>query len=471
MGDLYTEFEKQEKDDIDIEEDKQVAVINQLNTDDDIEAAKQLIQEDLANPEADTSKRSESETEPEKPAAGIEDTSGKTGDNAKQSETTIGDKNKTGETGGEPSPGEKAGDDFVLSEDKINSYPEEVRGILNKYKGKSRAELEKAIANAVIFKTGQDPIQALIDTQKETGKAKQEQTQESRPSGMKFSTFPKPEELPPLEENEEVNKAISAETVKRLKLKYPDMPDNLKSEEGRNWVNSAALRQLRNVYPDLPGDPNSPEYQEFLRDLHDESPEKANDFLYEKRQAAQNIQNEFASISSGVKKDLQQLIYVQANYKDINNARLQVEVEAIKKELDQLGLNEKDLGIDLHLQKDETGALYNAQLSPMMMNGETADSNVIGYFGQFPVLKENKLREKFLFANNIKILNLLAGKRVRETQQETERLKDTNLNSLGGRTSSGAPGETLTLDKINSTTDEGALKKEKARLEEILSKG
>jgi hypothetical protein len=471
MGDLYTEFEKKEKDDIDIEEDKQVGVINELNTDDDIEAAKQLIQEDLANPEEDTSKRSESDTEPEMPKAGMEDTSGKTGDDAKQAGTTTGDKKKAGETGGTSTPGEKSDDDFVLSEDKINSYPEEVRGILSKYKGKSRAELEKAIANAVIFKTGQDPVQALIDTQKETGKAKQDQTQGDRPPGMKPSTFPKPEELPPLEENEEVNKAISAETVKRLKLKYPDMPDNLKSEEGRNWINSVSLRQLRVIYPDLPNDPNSLEYHEFLRDLHDENPEKANDFLYEKRQVAQNIQNEFLNTSSNVKKDLQQLIYVQTNYKDINNARLQTEVEAIKKELNQLGITENDLGIDLQLKKDETDAFYNEHLSPIMMNGETADSNVIGYIGQFPILKENKLREKFLFANNIKILNLLAGKRVRETQKETERLKDTNLNSLGGQTSSGAPGETLTLDKINSTTDEGALKKEKARLEEILSKG
>jgi hypothetical protein len=249
------------------------------------------------------------------------------------------------------------------------------------------------------------------------------------------------------------------------------MPENLNSEEGKNWINAAALRQLRARYPGLPSDPGSIEYQDFLRDLNNESVEKAQDFLYDKRQAAQNIQNEFVNTSSNVKKDLQQLIYVQRNYKSINNARLENEVEAIKKELNQLGLTEKDLGIDLDLQKDESGALYNAHLSPMMLNGETADSNVIGYFGQFPILKENKLREKFLYANNIKILNLLAGKRVQDSHKETERLKDSNLNTLGGSRSSGAPGDALTLDKINSLTDEGALKKEKARLEDILSKG
>jgi hypothetical protein len=460
MGDIYTDFEKEEKDDIDLNDDKQIDVINELNNDDDIEAAKQLINEELANPEADTFASSESKKEPEPPKVGDKDTSGKTKDKAEQAEikSTGDDKTKAESV--------KPAGEFILTEDKINSYPEEVRGILNKYKGKTRAEIEKAIANAVIFKTGQDPIQALIDTQKETGKAKQPE-QLSKPA-----TFPKPGELPALEENEEVNKAISDEAVKRLRqTKFPDMPENLNSEEGKNWINAAALRQLRARYPGLPSDPGSIEYQDFLRDLNNESVEKAQDFLYDKRQAAQNIQNEFVNTSSNVKKDLQQLIYVQRNYKSINNARLENEVEAIKKELNQLGLTEKDLGIDLDLQKDESGALYNAHLSPMMLNGETADSNVIGYFGQFPILKENKLREKFLYANNIKILNLLAGKRVQDSHKETERLKDSNLNTLGGSRSSGAPGDALTLDKINSLTDEGALKKEKARLEDILSKG
>jgi hypothetical protein len=485
MGDIYTDFEKEEKDDIDLNDDTQIDVINNLKTDEDVEAAKALINEELANPETGTSASSvsapgegmDTQKEPKPPEAflkdrqaGAKDTSGEASDKTALAEKSIEDvKNNPPGTGGITSPqplGEKSAGDFILSEDKINSYPEEVRGILNKYKGKSRAEIEKAIANAVIFKTGQDPVQALIDTQKETGKVKQEQP--LKPA----AAFPEPGKLPPLEENEEVNKAISAEAVKRLRLtKFPDMPDNLNSGEGKNWANAAALRQLRVKYPGLPLDPDSPEYQQFIRAMQDENLEKADEFFYDKRQAVQNIQNEFVNASFDVKKDLQQLIYVQGNYKNINNARLENEVEAIKKELDQLGLTEKDLGIDLNLQKDESGALYNEHLSPMMLNGETADSNVIGFFGQFPILKENKLREKFLYANNIKILNLLAGRRVQDSQKETERLKDSNLNTLGGSRSSGATGDALTLDKINSLTDEGALKKEKARLEDILSKG
>jgi hypothetical protein len=477
MGDLYTEFDKEDKDDIDLNDDKQIDVIEDLNNDDDIEAVKQLIREELKNPEADTSQSSEPDPEPVSPGGGDMDTSGKAVDEAGQSENKVDESSPAAPAGTpgkdepEPLPDKSAGD-FILTEYTINSYPEEYRGILSKYKGKSRAEIEKAIANAVIFKTGQDAVQALIDTQKETGKARHDQSSGTGSFETKSSSFPNPEELPPLAENEEVNKAVSAEALKRLRMsKYPDMPADLNSEEGKNWLNAAALRQLKPAYPDLPLDPGSPEYQEFLRDLHDENPELANDFLYEKRRAVQNIQNEFVNTSLNVKNDLQQLIYVRNNYKSINNSRLEAEVEAIKKELNQLGLTEQDLGINLLLQKDESGSFYNNFLSPLMLNGESSDPNVIGYIGQFPILKENKLREKFLYANNIKILNLLAGRRVRETQKETERLKDTNLNSLGGQASSGAPGAALTLDKINSTTDEGALKKEKARLEEILSKG
>ena len=133
-----------------------------------------------------------------------------------------------------------------------------------------------------------------------------------------------------------------------------------------------------------------------------------------------------------------------------------------------MGISEKDLGFDFTLEKDENGVYYNEHLSPLLLNGDYADSNMVSYIGQYPILKPGQLKGKFLYANNMKILNLLSRKRVQDVQKETARLRDTNLNSLGGSHTSGTPGNALTLDQIEKTNDESALKREKNRLEALL---
>jgi flagellar motility protein MotE (MotC chaperone) len=446
MSDIYTDIDKKEIDDPDIQEDKQVEIINDIKDDEELAAAKELILEDLSEPDKGTSDGSESSAEPNKPTA-----------DEKDKGTSDLDKSNSKDAADQSITKDKA-DDFVLTDEKINSYPEEFRGILQKYKGKSREELEKAIANAVLFRNYQDVVKALVDTQRETGSARQPEKPKT--------TIPKPDELPPLQEdNEEVQKVIAQESVKRLKEIYPGMPDDLNSEEGRSWQNSIALRQLKTKYPDMPDDPYSLEYQDFIREMQDVNPDKAYDFQFDKRQAIQNLNEQFNKTSSQVKQDLKQLIYIQNNHVNMNNTRLENEVNGIKAELQKLGLTEKDFGIDLSLSKDNDGLLYNGELNNLMLNGDMPDPNVISYVGRYPILKEGLLKQKFLYTNSIKLANLLASKKISENRKELERLKDTNLNSLGGSSSNRTQGSTLTLEQIsNGNPDDAVLKREKEKL-------
>ena len=468
FGDLYTESEKVDKDDIDINDDKQIEVIKDLKTDEEIEAAKQVIDEELE----ELSKESTSAKKPEEPKPTKEEKAKGTSDGDEDKTKAAQDK-KT-----EESAEKKPSEDFVLTEDKINSYPEEVRGLLSKYKDKNKAELAKASAHAVAFSTPYlkgneeaiaalvkqfeklseaDLIKTLTDTQKSTSK-----------NVLHEGKMPKTEELPPLpEDNEEVNKAIAQETVKRLRgTKYPNMPENLNSEEGKAWLNQMSLIKLREKYGNVPADPTSIEYQEYLRDMQDENFEKVNEFILDKREAMRDLQNEFNNAASTVKKDMQQLIYVQNNYQAINNTALQKEVGLINQELNQLGLSDKDLGMDFKLEPDDKGFLYNEFLSPLLLNGERPDPNIISFIGIYPLFnKPGQLKNKFLANNTVKLLNLLSSKRVKENHEEAERLRDTNLNSLGGSKSSGTNGDVLTIDQIEKTTNSDALKKMKAKLD------
>ncbi len=110
--------------------------------------------------------------------------------------------------------------EFILTEEIINNHPEDVRGILSKYRDKNAEEIAKAVANAIALKTPylkgnekvieqikedfinknpEELIEILIDTQREVGRQESGIT-EQQPE-IESEIFPDiPEEEPGIKE-------------------------------------------------------------------------------------------------------------------------------------------------------------------------------------------------------------------------------------------------------------------------------
>ena len=410
-----SEFEEQEI----INEDLQIAEIEKLTDPEEIEAAKQLILEDI---EAEEKGESKKETSPETKSPE---------ELAKEKETL-----KEGEKQPEPPK------EFSVTDEFIQKQPEESREILNKYKGKGKADLAKASAHAIALKnpyikdneqaieaiakgleekTEDEIVKTLIETQKETGK----------PEAPAVKPEPKKIELPELEETEEVKMLVQEQTIAKLKKIYPDMPEDMSSVE----------------------------YKEWKRDLRDVDDENADKFNREKEQA-----------QIEVKTDLRKVIYLEKNHATINNERLENEVKVIKDQLGKFGLTEKDLGLDLTLTKDDKGLLFNENLNSLMINGNQPDPYIVGYVGDLAFLKSDKdkdgltpLAKKLFLENNLKLLQILTNKETINSRKEIERIKEENLNVLT-KTPTGKLSEVLTPDAIEKINDESALQKVKQDL-------
>lgn len=441
MPTLYEEFEATNNENVN--EDKQIDVINELTDDEDLAAAEELILEELGEPKKGTSSNVEAEPEnkestddkKEKGGEGTSEETKKDDEEPEQKASTESEKKEQVEE--EIKPSDEDGNAFVLTDEVINSQPEEVRGLLSKYKGKGKSDLANVAANAVAFKneylkdnkeaiaavakkfegfSDEELLKTLVNTQKETGKQPEQKAK-------KLTGIPEKENLPPLpEDNEEVKNTISAETVKRLKVKYPKMPDDMTSIEHKEW----------------------------LKELQEDDIEAANDFLQYKKEITANVKN-----------DLQKVVFLQKNYREINNNMLEDEVSAIKSELEKYGITDpgKQLGVNLSLAKDNDGSYFNEGLNSLMLKGEKPDPDIVNFVGKIPLLIKGRLVKKFLFENNAKILTYLSNRQVKNTTEELNRVKETNLNTLGNSKSSGSGSKAITLEEIDKITDTATLDK------------
>ena len=409
-----TEFEDQEI----INDDKQIEEIEKITDPEELEAAKELVKEDI---EAALKEGTSKEDNP---------------DLSKRPEELEREKDKLKETEKPP--------EFTVNDEFIEKQPEEVRALLTNFKGKGKADLAKATAHAVALKnpylkdneeaitaiakkletgTEEELVQKLIETQKEVGKPPE--SPEVKPESKKI-------ELPELEETEEVKKTIQKESVAKLKKLYPGMPDDL----------------------------DSVEYKEWLRDLQDEDLRKANKHI-----------SDIERVEGEVKTDLRKVVYLEKNHANINNERLENEVKVIKDQLAKLGVTEKDLGIDLTLKKDENGLFFNETLNSLMRNGSQLDPYVVGYVGDLVFLKVDKdnsgltpLAKKLFYENNFKLIQVLNSRESESKKKAIEQVKDENLNVLS-KPGSGKSPELLTPEAIEKITDESAIKKLKLQLE------
>lgn len=408
-----TEFEEQEI----VNDDPQIEVIEKITDPEELEAAKELIKEDI---DAAIKEGTSKEDNP---------------DLSKSPEELEKEEDKLKEPEKPP--------EFTVNDEFIEKQPEEVRALLTNFKGKGKADLAKATAHAVALKnpyikdneeaitaiakkletgTEEELVQKLIETQKEVGK----------PPEPEVKAEPKKIELPELEETEEVKKTIQKESAAKLKKLYPGMPDDL----------------------------DSVEYKEWLRDLQDEDLRKANKHIAD-----------IEKVESEVKTDLRKVVYLEKNHANINNERLENEVKVIKDQLTKFGVTEKDLGIDLTLKKDENGLFYNENLNSLMRNGGQLDPYVVGYVGDLVFLKTNKdnsgltpLAKKLFYENNFKLIQVLNSRESENKKKAIEQVKDENLNVLS-KPGSGKSPELLTPEAIEKITDESAIKKLKLQLE------
>lgn len=440
--DKYSEHEDEDI----VVEDKQISDIENITDEEELQAAKELLLEDIE-------KEENKSVETSQPLKKEEDNLSDEALEAKKKEAQSDDSKKADAVSTE----KKADEKFTVTDEFIATQPEDVKALLNNFKGKGSADLAKAAAHAIALKnpylkddekviaamtekfekyTNDDLLKTFIETQKETGKSGQEQS--SSQKSPVIETIEKIEQkkdvsLPPIEETEEIKAIIDKQVHNNLKKYYEDVPEDMNSVEGREWK----------------------------RDKAAEDPEKFDEFLQAKK-----------VITSEIKSDLQKITYFQNNHKEINNSRYESEVDVIKNQLKTLGLTEKDLSIDLTLTKDSEGLDYNDTLNSLMREGESLDGNLLGAIGDKVFLKVNKdkrgltpLAKKFLSEYSLDIASAIARRQVSDDKKEIERLKDENLNSLGDRKTGGKTPELLTAESIEKITDEELLKRKKRELE------
>lgn len=382
-------------------------------------------------------------------------------DDDDETDTSGDDKDKDGdEKKPDGDDDEKKADDkdFLLTDELIEAQPEENRGILSKYKDKSKEDLAQAVAHAIalkspylkdnekmitqmkddfLTKTGDELINILVDVQKETGKSEKSEPVKPEKTVIEFPEIP--------EDDPAIKKVLEAETLKRLKAKYPNMPEVAGMDDE--------------------------EYKEWRRDLDVDNPD--NEFRTDKVQA-----------EKAVKEELSKVVYIQKNLsnlyeespsevlplladpdnlprlKQLNDNPMDVlvqdlgkEIETIRTGLKKYGLTEKDLELDLTIGKDEKGLPYNETLNNLILGPDNnPSSEIIGQRGKVFWLKPGQLARKFKDEFDDKILTAYVNKKIQTDKVHKEKLKSETLREAHSVGKSGK--KVMTVEDIEKLSPE-----------------
>jgi len=427
-------------------EDDAEKIINEL-TPEENKAALELLEEKIDGTGEDTPS---SDEEPETKT-----------DTSESEEETGDDDSETPDDG-----------DFTLDEDFIVKQPEDIQGILSKYKGKNREDLAEAAANAVAMKSpylkdneamlshikqqlleksNSELINILVDTQRQSGKASEEQTKE-KPAKIGLPEIPK--------DDPAINSLLEKETLKRLKEKYPTMPEVSSTEDES--------------------------YKEWRRDLDVDDPD--NDFRGNKAEVEKlvkselskvlYIQNELPNLYEESPQEIMPIFSEEAlpRLKALNDNPMQVlvediqdEIQTIRKGLEKFGINEKDLGIDFTITKDEKGTPFNPVLNELITSGYTKDGKavpsdrIIATRGKTFWLRKGELARKFREDYEEKILTAFFNNKVKTDKINKDRLKEETLREASG-TGKGSR-RTLSVEDIEKETNPERIKQILADLE------
>lgn len=390
-------------------DDDQINVLDNLTDEAEIAEAKKLIFEQVES-ERDTSTDNSKDSEPSKEEVtpqseeevqkAVSDAESKKEDN--QAET------KEADTLPEEGNQEKSGK-FVLTDEVINSYPEEYRGVLSKYKGKDESEI----------------IKALVNANKLISKRQEQSTVES-----KIETESKNEVIP---DSDEVKSLLDAEIIKRLKTEYEDFPDTL---DDLNF---------------------------FLRDKFDEDPMKYNKVVSDVQGIKETVNNDYKRVL------YLQNNYQQLNQESIKGDVDSIK----KALSDDYGIANVDKLFDLELKqtKDNNGnTVYQNDLIESLLldqNGQI-DNNVVSYFGQVPVIRKNALADKFLKTRTKEILIAVRRDAEAKARSAHSSLVDEAPQTIGTQSGSNSSTKVIKLDQLSSNNDYDSIMATKQALEKQL---
>jgi len=368
-------------------------------------------------------------------------------------------------------------EDFILDKEIIDSHPEEDRGILNKYIGKSKKDIAIAVANAIavknpVIKDDKEAIEALAEklATKSDEDLIKKLIQSQRIVGQSTTQTPKEKEkgkeleLPEFpEDNPKFKEILEKEALKRLKSKYKTMPDvdNMSNEEYLEWRRDLDIEDPDNTFRE---DKNKTlnEVRDELRKVIFVQKELSN--LYD------NSPDEILPILN--EQTYPRLKALNDRPQDVLFEDVKKEVENIKSELNKLGLSEKDLGIDLTIVKDESGMPFNQVLNELVVKGIDASGNpiledgLIGRRGKTFWLIPGQLSSKFMSKYNSKIMTSLIEKKIRDEKIRREELRDTALIQPKG--TSGDTKRIVSLEDIDNETNPEVIKRLVKELEKSI---
>ena len=242
----------------DLTDEERIDLIDQMEDPEEIKATIEIYGERIDGTDDSDTSSTDDETSKK------EDTSSKEKSD-KEDKKVDNDKAKTDDKDGEADNLDKK--DFTLTEDEINKKPEDDRAILNKYKDKTKEDIAKATANAIVMKSAHlkgnqkyidmltqdlmdkpndELLNTLIETQRESGRVEEE---EGKPTQIKL-------ELPSLPKDDaNIQSALDNKTLDLLKEKYKDssspIPEEVTSfndEKYKEWRRDLNVDEPDNTY-------------------------------------------------------------------------------------------------------------------------------------------------------------------------------------------------------------------------------
>jgi len=463
------------KDEEYVDEDENQKIIEEMENPDEIDAAIEVVSEKIEETVKESETSSNVKSEPSEKSSdeeGGEDTSDKDKTDAEKKageDTSKKDEIKSdGEHDDKSKTGEDGAGEFKLTNKVIESKPEDVRGILEKYKDKDRSEIAKAAASAIALKSpytkdnqavvdsimkgfesksDDELLDILIDTQKGTGLTEPRTVSKYESQEIDLPSLP--------QENEQLQNALNKEVLTRLKNKYPSMPD---------------VETM-----------DSPEFTEFVRDLNNDKP------LNKLKQDMDNIEKEVGT-------ELSKVIFIEQNlsnlYQDspsevlplltdekyprlkaLNDEPMAVLVDDVKDEIKEIeehlshyGLKPEDIGVDFTIKEDDKGFPSNPILNELITLGKNPDGSlipnneIIGVHAATFWLNKGKLVEKFKEKYESKIITTFVANSSATDKVTKETLKDSTLREAGG-SSSGGGKTSITEERIENEENPAELDK------------
>lgn len=221
-----------------------------------------------------------------------------------------------------------------ISEDYISKADERDRNILQTIKGE-------------IFSP--KGLQNYLNAQRKIGELGQKLGEQSKK--IEQETKPViPDKIPQQQFTTEVENLKEIEVLNRLRISFPDLPES--PEEANEYVNGLPQKDFYNYM----------KKEEFVRDE--------------------------------VNRDFNKAIYYQHAHKEINEGILSNDIEKIKAELKEDGIEDPTkFGLDFTIGENVSNNVLLQEL--LTTDGKTIDRHLVSYVGNVPILNEGAVYNKF----------------------------------------------------------------------------